>query len=231
MTKLTAKEIYQKLITEESIIDKIGHIQFTLNDVSVKITSKDTVGNLMQEWLREWFVSKDIEHQENPNRQAFPDFYLNVDNRKTELLEVKTFDYKKSPNFDIANFDSYSNSLKTDAYRLDSNYLIFGYCMNDKGDISISKVWLKKIWEIAGNSGKYPLKVQEKKQIIYNIRPSTWYSARNKFKPFATKEEFLAALNETRYQYGNTRGQNNHWLQEVLANYKEHTGIDLVVSR
>lgn len=231
MIRLTAEDIYQKLTTEECIIGKIGHIQFTLNDVSVKINSKDTVGNLLQEWLKQWLKTNNIEHCENENRQKFPDFYLNLENKETGLLEVKTFDYDKSPNFDIANFDAYCNSLLTDAYRLDSKYLIFGYSMSSEGDITIGNVWLKSIWEIAGESGTYPLKVQEKKQIIYNIRPAIWYSERARFKPFNSKEEFLQALNETRYQYANTRASNSHWLQSVLKNYKTHTGVDLVVSR
>ncbi len=42
-------------------------------------------------------------------------------------------------------------------------------------------------------------------------------------------EEFLSALNETRYQYPQTRHANGHWLQNVLRNYEEHTGIKLQV--
>ena len=97
--------------------------------------------------------------------------------------------------------------------------------------ISIKNVWIKKIWELACPSGTYPVKVQEKKSIIYNIRPSTWYSTRAKFKPFSSKEKFLAALNETRYQYPQTRSLNGHWLKKVIKNYKEHTGTLLEVKR
>lgn len=73
------------------------------------------------------------------------------------------------------------------------------------------------------------VKVQEKKSVIYNIRPSIWYSERTTFKPFNSLEEFLSALNETRYQYPQTRHTNAHWLQNVLKNYEEHTGIKLQV--
>jgi type II restriction enzyme len=95
--------------------------------------------------------------------------------------------------------------------------------------ISIKNLWLKKIWELSCPSSTYPIKVQEKKQVIYNLRPGTWYSEKTKFKPFATKEEFLAALNETRYQYPQTRHHNGHWLSRVLKNYEAHTGISLAV--
>jgi type II restriction enzyme len=98
------------------------------------------------------------------------------------------------------------------------------------GVISIKNVWLRKIWELACPSGTYPLKVQEKKQVIYNIRPSVWYSERSRFKPFNTKEAFLKALNDTRYQYPQTRHQNAHWLRKVIKNYREHTGVLLSIS-
>lgn len=98
-----------------------------------------------------------------------------------------------------------------------------------EGVISIKDVWLKKIWELACPSSTYPLKVQEKKNVIYNIRPSVWYSDRARFKPFENKETFLSALNNTRYQYPQTRPTNAHWLNKVLKNYQEHTGISLTV--
>lgn len=228
---LTAHEIYNKLIAENSLIGKIGSITFSLNNLDVKINTKDTVGNLLQEWLEAWLASEGIAYDENPNRQTFPDFFLNPNNRKKGLLEVKTFDKDRGPGFDIANFDAYCNSLLTDAYRIDSDYLIFSYSMNNEGDIKIENIWLKKIWDIAGNSGTYPLKVQEKKQIIYNIRPVIWFSGRSTYKPFGTKEAFLYALNETRYQYANTRASNNHWLQNVIRNYRLHTDIELAIPR
>jgi type II restriction enzyme len=169
-----------------------------------------------------------IEFEENTNSQTFPDFLLDKKDHKKGLLEVKSFDWDRGPGFDLANFDSYCNSLLDNAYRIDSDYLILAYQMKGS-ELSIKDMWLKKIWELACPSSTYPIKVQEKKQVIYNLRPSTWYSARTKFKPFASKEEFLSALNETRYQYPQTRHTNGHWLQKVLKNYEAHTGTALVV--
>ena len=173
-------------------------------------------------------MKEEVEFEENANSQVFPDFYLDKHNKKLGLLEVKSFDWDRGPGFDLANFDSYCNSLLSSAYRLNSDYLIFAYQMNGS-EITIKNVWLKKIWELACPSGTYPLKVQEKKSVIYNIRPSTWYSERTKIKPFNSLEEFLSALNETRYQYPLTRHTNGHWLQNVLKNYEEHTGVKLQV--
>jgi hypothetical protein len=226
--KITGSVLYDKLVNEYKIIGESGVINFSLKDLTIAVETKDTVGNLIQEWLKAWMKHYKIEFEENTNSQTFPDFHLDKEDKKTGLLEVKSFDWDRGPGFDLANFDSYCNSLLTNAYRIDSDYLIFAYQMKGS-EITIKDVWIKKIWELACPSGTYPIKVQEKKSVIYNLRPSTWYSERTKFKPFESKETFLSALNETRYQYPQTRHTNGHWLKNVLKNYHEHTGISLVV--
>lgn len=215
--KLSGNELHNKLVNEYKIIGEKGVINFSLKDLTISIETKDTVGNLLQEWLKAWMIKENIEFEENPNSQVFPDFYLDKLDKKSGLLEVKSFDWDRGPGFDLANFDSYCNSLLTSSYRLNSDYLILAYQMKGS-ELTIKDVWIKKIWELACPSGTYPLKVQEKKSVIYNIRPSTWYSERTKFKPFNSLEEFLVALIETRYQYPQTRHTNGHWLQNVLKN-------------
>lgn len=228
--KLSAQELYVKLVDEYKIIGEKGVINFSLKDLTISIETKDTVGNLLQEWLKAWMINEKIEFEENINSQIFPDFYLDKHNKKLGLLEVKSFDWDRGPGFDLANFDSYCNSLLINAYRIDSDYLIFAYQM-DGSIITIKNVWIKKIWELACPSGTYPIKVQEKKSVIYNLRPSTWYSERTKFKPFSSKEDFLSAINETRYQYPQTRHTNGHWLKTVVKNYQEHTGTLLEIKQ
>lgn len=226
--KLTAQELFIKLTEDYKIIGEKGVINFTLKDLTISIETKDTVGNLLQEWLKAWFKKMGIDFAENTHTQKFPDYYLDTQDKKNGLLEVKSFNWNRGPGFDLANFDSYCNSLLTDAYRIDSDYLVLAYQMQGSA-ISIKNVWLKKIWELSCPSGTYPIKVQEKKNVIYNLRPSTWYSDRAMFKPFASKEDFLTALNETRYEYPQTRHNNGHWLRNVLKNYAEHTGVKLSV--
>ena len=226
--KLTGQELYDKLVNEYKIIGEKGVINFSLKDLTISIETKDTVGNLLQEWLKAWMKKENIEFEENSNSQIFPDFYLDIKDRKKNLLEVKSFDWDRGPGFDLANFDSYCNSLLENAYRVDSDYLIFAYQMQGS-EITIKNVWLRKIWQLACPSGTYPIKVQEKKSVIYNLRPGTWYSERTKFKTFESKEDFLSAINETRYQYPQTRHTNGHWLKNVIKSYKLHTGITLRV--
>jgi type II restriction enzyme len=226
--KVSAEQLYKKLVNDYKLVGQTGRITFTLKDITVKIETKDTVGNLIQEWLKEWMKSEKIDFEENPQSQTFPDIFLDTTDHKKGLLEIKTFDFDRGPGFDLANFDSYSNSLLTNAYRIDSDYLILAYQMTGS-EITIKNVWLKKIWELSGGSSTYPLKVQEKKKVIYNIRPIIWFSERSKFGAFKSKEEFLNALNETRYQYSKTHHDNSHWLKSVIKNYKAHTGSSLEI--
>ena len=227
--KISAQQLYKKLVTDYKLVGQKGRITFKLKDITVEIETKDTIGSLIQEWLKEWMKSEKINFEENQNSQTFPDIFLNTKDKKRGLLEIKTFDFDRGPGFDLANFDSYSNSLLTNSYRLDSDYLILAYQMSGSV-ITIKDVWLKKIWELAGASSTYPIKVQEKKNVIYNIRPIMWFSERSKFGAFKSKEEFLKALNETRYQYPKTHHDNAHWLNKVIKNYKEHTGSNLVIA-
>jgi len=223
---ISAQSLFDRITKDYQIIGKKGNIKFTLSDITVSIKTKDSVGNLLQEWFKAWLQKSDIDFEENSNTQKFPDFYLNPKNKKTDLLEIKTFDADNGPGFDLANFDSYCKSIESEAFRLDSDYLVFAYQM-DKSSISIKNVWLKKIWELSCPSGTFPVKVQEKKNIIYNLRPGTWYSERAKFKPFNNCFDFLTALDETRHKYPPTRSGNAHWLDNVLKNYEAQTGRTL----
>ena len=157
--KITGSLLFSKLVDDYKIIGEKGIINFSLKDLIISIETKDTVGNLLQEWLKAWMVREKVEFEENLNSQTFPDFYLNKDDHKSGLLEVKSFDFDRGPGFDLANFDSYCNSLLSNAYRIDSDYLIFAYQM-EGSVITIKNVWIKKIWELACPSGPYPIKVQ-----------------------------------------------------------------------
>ncbi|MEK7068973.1 MAG: NgoBV family restriction endonuclease, partial [Patescibacteria group bacterium] len=63
-----------------------------------------------------------IYHRSHENSQMSPDFFLSKSD-ETDLLEVKTFDYAESPNFDVANFDAYVRDLREKSFRLDADYL------------------------------------------------------------------------------------------------------------
>lgn len=144
-------------------------------------------------------------------------------------MEVKSFDYSKSANFDVANFMAYRRSIVEHPHRLDSDYLIFGYSM-ENGEIEIKDVWLKKVWEITGPSGDWPLKFQVKQGDLVNMRPIKWYNNENTtFKPFNSVLEFLKAFQENQYKHGKTRHEKDTalFLDKIKKAYKTSTGTDL----
>lgn len=217
MVYLNANQIYQKLL-DENILEVSGKITFNLLDVDVEITTRDVIGNILQNWLEEYFKKNNIEFDVPGNSQEFPDFYLKKENGKSDLLEIKTFDTDRGPNFDIANFESYLSSLKEKPYRLNADYLILGYTMDQQGNISISNIWLKKIWEISAPSNAYPVKIQQKRGMIYNLRPCIWFSKNGQFRPFQNKIEFIEALYQTLKKYPKTSTSADSWLKELKTN-------------
>lgn len=222
--KITAQELFTAL-GNLHLERQIGVISFNLAGVSVKIDTTDTVGITLQAWLKQYLTDNDIYFSEPANTQEFPDFFLDNNEAFKHMLEVKAFNYNATPAFDIANFESYCSSVKEKPYRLDADYLIFGYTMNDLGDITVKKVWLHKIWQIAGTSQRFPLKTQVKRDMIYNIRPNTDFKAGNK-GPFRSKDDFLLAIYKTLVIY---KGKSfaDDWKQTLSINYKKYYGCNL----
>ena len=216
-----ALALYNYLIND-NIIGSVGKITFKLANTSVDISTTDTVGQSLQSWLKQYMLDKKIIFIEMDNTQEFPDFILDPLDRENNLLEVKAFNYNANPGFDIANFESYCDSVKIKPYRLDADYLIFGYSMTS-AEIKIENIWLKKIWEICSSSGPHPLKVQDKRGMIYNIRPCKWYGTKNnRFPAFTSKEQFIKAIYDTLKEYRHSRIDADKWLNDLKINYKDY---------
>lgn len=224
----TSKEIFE-LFQESLQQDNTGEIFFSFNGIKITVTTKDVMGGVLQEWFGSWLKHNKIFFKTKENTQEFPDFIIN-DTIHNGMLEFKSFDLDRSPNFDVANFDAYRRSLLTDSYRLDADYIIVGYRVSNTGKITIEKVWLKKIWELCTTSDRFALKTQCKQNIIINIRPAVWYSDRVKYKPFNSKEEFLQAFYKTIKKYDSPE-QAEQWLDAVIQNYYEHTGTKLNIKK
>lgn len=234
--KLTARQVYEKLVNEFKIKKQIGEIKFSLGGLSINVTTSDVVGNIMQEWVKQWLIKNDIEAEENPNTQAAPDFFLDLNDRKKGWLEVKAF--HDSPNFDVADFAPYGNELPDKPWCLDEDFLIFKYKMDEKtGDITIVDVWLKKVYEICGTSKKYAICVQAKApdknnpnhKNIHKIRPITWYTKRkNTYKAFNSVEYFISAMAFLRLTDHRTY-MDGTWVDRVKNAYKEYYGVELTI--
>lgn len=219
---LNANQLYYMLLAD-GIIESKGIIKFSLASIETIIKTRDIIGNSLQSWLGQWLKENNIFYFEPENTQEFPDFYLDFDNPNDNMMELKTFNSNIVPAFDIANFESYCQSLRTKPYRLFADYLIIAYTMDSKtGIITIKNIWLKKIWEITGLSKEYALKTQIKRGIIYNIRPITWYN----HSVFHNKMDFINAIYLTLKKYKNISFANN-WLYEVKLNYKKYYGREI----
>lgn len=222
-----AEHIFSKLTDEFGLRNATGQITARLKDFSITVEQNNIVGNVIEEWLAKWMDSNGIPNIHNL-KQASPDFWLNPDDLSCDWLEVKSF--TGNPNFDIASFRSFINLILDKPYKLQSSYLLIKYKM-DTGNITIENCWLKKIWEICSTSKKWPIKVQDKSGLIYNIRPSAWYSDRAEFKSFESLEDFLAALEETIYRYHDTRHLADNWERNMIESYRRHYGVTLEIPR
>ena len=226
--KLTPQQLYNKLVNDYHIIGERGQIKFKLKDLTITVETKDTIGNLIQEWLKAWLRKNNIAFGNPSHSQDFPDFFLDPDDHTRSLLEVKSFDYVKSANFDVANFMAYRRSLLAHPYRIDSNYLIFGYRMTGNS-FEIVNVWLKKVWQITGPSEDWPLKCQVKQGEVVNIRPVKWYNSTNTtYKPFKSALRFIQAFDNTQRQWARTERDalTSTWLRSIKSGYRDATGAN-----
>ena len=232
MNKLTAKQIYTKLIDEDKILEVAGQIRFYLGDVDIVVRQKDVVGNIIQEWLEGWLKKRGIAYAVNPNTQMPPDFFLDPKDKTKNLLEVKAFNRKASPGFDIADFRMYEEEIVSKPYMLDVDYLIFGYQMSEDGVVTVKDIWLKKVWEITRPMDGWALNLQKKKKVVHKIRPGVWYSRKpQRFLPFASLPDFVAAVEETVYQNVDTHDHAADWRNRFIDGYKAFYGREIVLPR
>ena len=205
-----------------------GSIKFNLKDYEITVEQNNVVGNILEEWIDKWMTSKGIVHIHN-EKQASPDFWLNPDDLENDWLEVKSF--TGSPNFDVAAFRSFINLIIDKPWKLHSKHLLIKY-KSEGGIVTIEKFWMKNLWEICSTSSVWPVKVQYKNKVIVNIRPSTWYSDNADYPSFESLEDFLAALEETIYQYHDTRSTvAEQWSKKLCKSYKKHYGKELKLPR
>lgn len=231
--RMTAKQIYDTLLNDEKIKDLNGQIKFTLGKVDIIVKQRDVVGNIMQEWLQGWFEKNNIEYKPNPNSQMPPDFFLSDDETK-DLLEVKAFNHKATPGFDIADFNAYSEEIIKKPYMLDVDYLIFAYDMSDNGIVTIKNMWLKKVWQLTRRMENWPLNLQIKDNVVHKIRPGVWYSEKSDsldYPIFNSLEDFISAVEQTVYQNPKTRERSGTWKSRFLRSYKAFFNIDLKIPR
>lgn len=135
---------------------------------SGEINNCNIIGDCMEDILYP-FIHTRIPTFEKGPKQSSPDFY----NSKIWEWELKCF--RNSPGFDISNFNSYISQLEHNLERklFKTQYLIFKYKLED-GIVVITDFKLCKVWEIINYTGTYPISLQCKKGMWYNIRPCSF---------------------------------------------------------
>ena len=230
--RLSALKVFEKLLDEDKLLEIEGQIKFFLGDVDIIVKQKDVVGNIIQEWLQGWMDKRGIEYALNDNTQMPPDFFLNPDDKTTDLLEVKAFNRSASPGFDIADFRMYEEEIIEKPYMLNVDYLIFGYDMSDDGVVTIKDLWLKKVWEITRRMDGWSINLQVKQGVVHKIRPGVWYSDRPGNIPmFKCIEDFIAAIEEAVYQNPKTHESAATWKKNFIDSYRKFYGVKLDIPR
>lgn len=206
----------------DNLVGKTGSINITIDNFSIKLDNKSVVGDALESWIIDYLntclasnkIALTVE--ENTISQTFPDAYLIPTYGEKTYLEIKTFNYDSAPNFDIANFESYVESLVKDPKKIDADYLVIGYTLRNSV-LKIEKIWYKKIWELCCKSENWDLRLQIKRDMIYNIRP---YNLKGElsnltYKPFGTKQEFLDSIQRVLNQYEKTKNNFTDWLDKI----------------
>lgn len=215
-------------IPKEDVLFRIGDVATILQKDGWVVDS--VVAALLKSWLEGWLKKRGIAYLVNSNTQMPPDFFLDPKDKTKNLLEVKAFNRKASPGFDIADFTMYSEEIIREPYMLDVDYLIFGYQMSEDGVVTVKDIWLKKVWEITRRMADWPLNLQIKKEVVQKIRPGIWYSKKPRdFRMFERLEDFLSAVEETVYQNEDTRKKGAQWKNRFLASYRKFYGKSLMI--
>lgn len=213
-------------IIQENILNVVHFdSKVKVGSFDISIGQNEIITYIIKEWLDKWMTESGFSHDYN-HAQSSPDFWLDVDNHDTEWLEIKAF--TGSPNFDIANMMSYITEVIEKPWKLHSKYLCLKYKMDEEsGIVTVSDVWLKSVWEISCPSSKWAVKVQDKKGVIYNLRPATWYSLSTQYPIFQSLEHFLSALDYVLKTYSPTAKIGMTWRKDVIKAYKKHFGKTL----
>ena len=214
----SALDVYNKVNDLIRTTQTPGAVSFSLGGHTIKAKTRDIIGNLIENWVRDWMEAQDIYCLPNPNSQEAPDVFLLPDSSHRGWLEIKAF--YGNANFDIADFIPFARDLDKSIWQLDEDILIFQYDMNEAtGDVTIVNIFLKKMWQICGYCKERSIKVQAKNGQINKIRPVAWYANNAEFKPFPTIEAFLSAVKALYFDIENDLGRRTTWTHRVEHAY------------
>ena len=155
-------------ICNKELVNKSIELFYEFNRIKYPLCDVNCAGTILENCIFNTLKQK-LKSLKKNKKQSSPDFWNN-----SFEYEIKTF--IKSPSFDISNFQSLINQLSEEngVYKklFNTKFLIFEYSIKDN-IVKIKKFWCLNIWNLFNYQGKYPLSLQCKKGIWYNLRPST----------------------------------------------------------
>ena len=191
LPSLYVYESLEKLKTLcSSFVGKTVQLTVVFDKKSIPISNSNLVGDLLEDVFLPSYreVCPDIER--GPPQQ-FPDFY--VDKKKFHF-EQKAFN--KTPGFDLANFDSFVDQISKpgglNERLFKTKYLIYEYAVHE-GVFVVKHFWMLNLWNMPSYDNKYPISIQVKRNMWYNIRPGPVSGWDDKSK---TPAKFIANLLE-----------------------------------
>jgi hypothetical protein len=134
---------------------------------SIPIANCNIVGDMLENLLFPALKSVIPTMEEGP-KQASPDFY----NRNGGDFEYELKAFQDAPGFDVSNFKSYIDQLSENLERkmFRTKYLIFKYSLSET-TVTLCDFKMVDVWAILNYSGKYPVSIQSKSNVWYNLRP------------------------------------------------------------
>lgn len=144
------------------------HLTASFNGRSLAIKNPNLVGDLLEDIFFPLYKEACPDFEEGPKQES-PDFFAQ---EKEFQFEQKAF--YGSPGFDISNFTSLVHQMSKpgglEKKLFKTKYLIFEYGVD--GDAYVIKnFWMLNIWDLPTYGNKYPISMQVKKGMWYNIRP------------------------------------------------------------
>ena len=138
-------------------------------------------------------------------------------------MDIKAFNINEDPAFDVADGYGFIEDLLVDISKLNADYIIFGYLLDDKGNLIIKEIWSKKIWQLIGKSPKNHITCQirtlkgkdHSEGRLQKFRPYNFHKPRSQKNKFNTLLEFLESLQLLLNYNNGTKSIYSDWLSKI----------------
>lgn len=154
----------------KSFVGKKIHLTASFNGHSLAIMNPNLVGDLLEDIFYPFYKEACPDFEEGPKQES-PDYF---GHGKEFQFEQKAF--YESPGFDISNFTSLVHQMSKPGGLIKkifkTKYLVYEYSLEDDAFV-IKHFWMLNIWNLPTYGNTYPISMQVKKKMWYNIRPGT----------------------------------------------------------